>query len=98
METLHWREPNDEKQENKLFGCCPACVAYLEYAQPCVGVKNGVSSRIYNVKFLGNFSSSWPAQLGEIASFRVGFLEKVVLIFVAEAQLQRNGERCGARR
>ena len=34
-----------KKQANKLFGCCPACVAYLEYAQPCVGLnqENGVS-------------------------------------------------------
>merc|ERR1719341_2056579 len=24
-------------EANKFFGCCPACVAYLLYAQPCVG-------------------------------------------------------------
>ena len=36
------------KQANKLFGCCPACVAYLEYAQPCVGQiqPNGVSLQV----------------------------------------------------
>ena len=36
------------KQATKLFGCCPACVAYLEYAQPCVGQiqPNGVSLRV----------------------------------------------------
>ena len=73
-----------KKQANKLFGCCPACVAYLEYAQPCVGLnqENGVS--FY--------------QWGEFASFRVGFLEKVVVNFVPDAQLQRHRERCRARR
>merc|ERR1712130_102882 len=25
-------------EAKKLFGCCPACVAYLEYAEPCVGL------------------------------------------------------------
>merc|ERR1711971_1280446 len=29
-------------EAKKLFGCCPACVAYLEYAQPCVGLINGM--------------------------------------------------------
>ena len=77
-------EKYEKKQANKLFGCCPACVAYLEYAQPCVGLnqENGVS--FY--------------QWGEFASFRVGFLEKVVVNFVPDAQLQRHRERCRARR
>ena len=26
-------------QENVMFGCCPACVEYLEYGQPCPGVQ-----------------------------------------------------------
>ena len=79
-----WFVRNMKKQANKLFGCCPACVAYLEYAQPCVGLnhENGVS--FY--------------QWGEFASFRVGFLEKVVVNFVPDAQLQRHRERCWARR
>ena len=43
-----WKIFDDEmrgkKQANKLLGCCPACVEYLEYAEPCVGINsNGVS-------------------------------------------------------
>jgi len=29
-------------EADKLFGCCPACVQYLSYAEPCVGVVDQV--------------------------------------------------------
>ena len=31
-----------------MFGCCPACVQYLSYAEPCVGVVDqvGVTMKI----------------------------------------------------
>ena len=29
--------PGHLLQEKVMFGCCPACVKYLDYAQPCPG-------------------------------------------------------------
>ena len=56
-------EMRGKKQANKLLGCCPACVEYLEYAEPCVGINsNGVSFH--------------PAHWGEFAIFQRGFLGK----------------------
>ena len=30
--------PGHHLQEKVMFGCCPACVKYLDYAQPCPGL------------------------------------------------------------